>query len=123
MTEDEDSLTIEEVVYICNKAQIENIEVKKNNPFNTKTGDFIDRYDINPNQIKSIINDLTINDYHSGPLQDFNPNNKHPLWVFIKNTLIKNLRIYIYIKIKIIDHKRKIIVYSLHEEGMHNEKK
>lgn len=120
---EEDNLTIEDVVLICNEALEESIEIKESNPFNSKTGDFIDKFDINPDQIVSIINGLTEDDYHSGPLRDYNKNNKHPLWVFIKETLIKNIRIYIYIKIKIINHKRKIIVYSLHEEGMHNEKK
>lgn len=120
---EEDNLTIEEVVLICNEALEESIEIKDSNPFNSKTGDFIDKYDISPSKIVSIINGLTVDDYHSGPLQDYNKNNKHPLWVFIKETLIKNTWIYIYIKIKIINHKRKIIVYSLHEEGMHNEKK
>lgn len=120
---EEDNLTIEEVVLICNEALEESIEIKESNPFNSKTGDFIDKYGISPNQIVSIINGLNVDDYHSGPLQDYNKNNKHPLWVFIKETHIKNIQIYIYIKIKIINHKRKIIVYSLHEEGMHNEKK
>ncbi len=120
---DEDNLTIEEVISICNEASKESIEIKESNPFNSKTGDFIDKYDISPDQVVSIINDLEVNDYHSGPLQDYNKISRHPLWVFIKETLIKNIRIYIYIKIKIINHKRKIIVYSLHEEGMHNEKK
>ena len=123
MTEDEDNLTIEEVIFICNKAPKDNIELKKNNPFNSKTNNFMEKYSIDPDQVVSIINGIKLDDYHSGPLQDYNPNNKHPLWVFIKQIVAKNIKIYIYIKIKIINHKRKIIVYSLHEEGMHNEKK
>ena len=94
---DEDNLTIEEVISICNEASKESIEIKESNPFNSKTGDFIDKYDIRPDQVVSIINDLEVNDYHSGPLQDYNKINRHPLWIFIKETLIKNIRIYIYI--------------------------
>ena len=59
MTEDENNLTVEEVVSICNNAPKDAIEIKEGNPFNSKTDDFIDKYDINPDQIVSIINGLS----------------------------------------------------------------
>ena len=123
MTEDEDNLTIEDVVSVCKNASNETIEIKRTNPFNSKTSDFLEKYELSFDDIVWIVKRIKSCDYHSGPLPDYNPNNKHPLWVFIKDILIKNVRIYIYIKIKIIDHRRKIIVYSLHEEGIHNDKK
>ena len=123
MPEDEDNLTINDVILICKNAKLESIENRTFNSFNTKTTDFIKKYGLSRENIAKIINGLTKDDYHSGPLQDYNPNNKHPLWVFIKEIAIINVRIMIYVKIKIINHRRKIIIYSLHEEGLHDEKK
>ena len=123
MNEHEDNLTIDEVISICRLAKSETIELHKHNPLNTKTRDFIEKYNLTENKIVKIINNLVSEDYHSGPLQDYNPNNKHPLWVFIKQIGITNIKIGVYIKIKIINHRKKIIIYSLHEEGLHNETK
>jgi len=123
MIENEDNLTIDEVISICNNAKLESIEFRVFNSFNTKTEEFLKTYCLNRRDAAEIINGLIVEDYHSGPLPDYNPNNKHPLWVFIKEIGIANIRIVIYIKIKIINHKKKIIIYSLHEEGLHNEKK
>ena len=123
MIEDEDNLTLEEVISICKNTKDEFIELKSENLSYNKTIEFIYKYKLDVAFIQNQIHQLQENDYHSGPLEDFNPNNKHPLWVFIKNIEIINVIVLVYIKIKIIDHKRKIIVYSFHEEGMHNEKK
>ena len=123
MTENEDNLSIQEVVSICQSAKSDFIELHKYNPLNTKTLDFIYKYDISEERITKIINGLTCEDYHSGPLLDYNLSNKHPLWVFIKEIDIINYKIAVYIKIKIINHRKKIIIYSLHEEGLHNETK
>ena len=123
MTENEDNLTVEEVISICRSAKSEMIEHHKFNPLNTKTFDFIKKYDLSEDKIAKIINSLVSEDFHSGPLQDYNINNKHPLWVFIKEIDITNIKIAVYIKIKIINHRKKIIIYSLHEEGLHNETK
>lgn len=123
MIENEDNLTINDVVSICSTAKHEAIEFRIFDSFNSKTTDFVNKYGLTGDNVVKIINNLSSEDYHSGPLIDRNSNNKHPLWVFIKEIGIKNIRITVYIKIKIINHRRKIIIYSLHEEGLHNEKK
>lgn len=122
MIENEDNLTINDVVSICSTAKHESIEFRIFDSFNCKTIDFVSKYGLSRDNVVQIINNLSPEDYHSGPLTDRNSNNKHPLWVFIKEIGIMNVRITVYIKIKIINHRRKIIIYSLHEEGLHNEK-
>ena len=121
MIEDEDNISLEEVITICNKADYSRIEIKDDNLINTKTQEFMFAYNLDGQRIRREIKNLKIEDYHSGPLQDKNPKKKHALWVFLK--YIEGIAIRIYIKIKIINHKTKIIVYSFHEEGLHDEKK
>ena len=121
MIEDEDNISLEEVISICSKTRNNEIEIKHDNLLNKKTADFIEKNGLTLEYIKDEIRQLKKEDYHSGPLEDKNPLNKHPLWVFIKH--IKSVVVLVYIKIKIINHKKKIIVYSFHEEGMHDETK
>ena len=121
MTKGSEVLHLNEVILICNNAKDEWIEIRRSNIENTKTIEFMVNNNLTEKDIFNEIRNLTQTDYHSGPLEDKNSFNKHPLWVFIKQ--IGNLQIKVYIKIKIINHKKKIIVYSFHEEGLHDEKK
>ena len=121
MIKDEDNISLEEVISICNTIKCTSIEIKDNNILNTKTQEFMVKYDLDERRIRFEVKKLKKEDYHSGPLEDKNTRNKHPLWVFLK--YIEGVPVKIYIKIKIINHKRKIIVYSFHEEGLHNEAK
>ena len=121
MTEDSEVVTLDEVISICQKVKDENIEIRRSNLENTKTIEFMANNSLIDKDIFAEIRKLTKDDYHSGPLQDKNLLNKHPLWVFIKQ--IQKVKVLVYIKIKIINHKRKVIVYSFHEEGLHDEKK
>ena len=118
---DEDKLTIQEVVDICQTTRNDNIEIRDDNLLNTKTTDFMDKYEFLEDDIRDEIHRLEIKDYHSGPLEDKNTHNKHPVWVFMKT--LNRIKVLVYIKIKIINHKRKIILYSFHEEGLHDENK
>ncbi len=118
---EEDNISIDEVIQICKSVKFENIEIKDDNILNQKTSDFMAEHSFTPDDVRREIKKLTVRDYHAGPCEDKNSFNNHPVWIFIKN--INRVKILVYIKIKIINHKRKIIVYSFHEEGLHDEKK
>ena len=118
---DKENLSLDEVINVCKTILAKNIEIRKDNLINHKTSNFMEKYDFFEEDVKREIKNLTKYDYHQGPLKDRNVNNKHPLWVFIKH--IGTIKVVVYIKIKIINHRRKIIVYSFHEEGLHDESK
>ena len=111
----EDNLSLEEVLEICENIRNENVEIIKDNLIRPKTVEFLEKYEIDDDYVKDIVRSLNRNDYYQGPVEDTNLKYVHPFWIFIK--LINKLEIKVYIKIKIINHKRKIIVFSIHEEG------
>ena len=111
----EDNLSLEEVLEICRKAEYNNIEVLYNDVLRPKTFEFLTKYDFDIATVKQIIKNLTKEDYQKGPVEDYNPNYKHPFWIFTKH--LESIDVEVYIKIKIINHKRKIIVFSFHKEG------
>ena len=121
MLEDEDNISLEEVISICNKIKKDRLEIREDNIGNLKTKEFLWKYGFNESRVYDEIRNLKIEDYHAGPVEDKNPHNKHSLWIFLK--YIEGIPVQIYIKIKIINHKTKIIVYSFHEEGLYDEKK
>lgn len=116
--DEEDNISLDEVVEICHKTKNENIQIRNNDP-KMKTYMFLLNHNLIEDDIRKEIKNLSKADYYKGPCEDKNPNHKHPVWIFIKT--INNLKCLVYIKIKIINHKRTIIVYSFHEEGMHDE--
>ncbi|MBR4377514.1 MAG: type II toxin-antitoxin system MqsR family toxin [Bacilli bacterium] len=111
----DDCLTLSEVLRVCRNIKNTNIEIMRDNLIRPKTVEFLENYEIDDDRVKEIIKNLDKEDYYQGPVEDINPKFAHPFWIFIKK--ISNLRIKVYIKIKIINHKRKIIVFSIHEEG------
>ena len=111
----EDNLTIEEVLEICKTIKEENIEVDVNPLTRPKNATFMYKYHLKREDVRQLIRELTSDDYVEGPIEDNNPNYKHPFWVFIK--YIDRIAVKVYIKIKIFNHKRKINVFSIHEEG------
>ena len=113
----EDNIPLNEVIRICNTIKYSNIEIAKDPIERPKTAEFIAKYELLDDDIKDIIHNLKIDDYHSGPDEDDNPKYKKPVWIFIK--YVDSIQVKIYIKIKIINKKRKVFVFSIHEEGQH----
>lgn len=87
-----------------NEENIQFVQRDKNVEFQTK-------FEISETQLKREIKSLNSSDYCDGPLDDYDTNRKHPVWVFKK--YVQN--IYCYIKIKIINHGKIVIVISFHE--------
>lgn len=108
----DDNLSLEEVLKICKTIKKENIEININRPKNLE---FIQKFNLVASDIIQIIRDLNKEDYNKGPVEDDNPKYKHPFWIFIK--YVGDIKVVVYIKIKIFNHKRKINVFSIHEEG------
>ena len=115
----EDNISPAEAIRICNSVKYENIEIDVDPIERPKTVDFLDRYELMEDDVRDIIHGLTINDYHDGPVEDTNPKFSKPLWVFIK--YINEIQIRVYIKIKIINNRRKVFVFSIHEEGLYGD--
>ena len=112
----EDSLTLEEVVEICTTISNENIEISKGS-IRPKTEEFLDKFKLTDEDVCEVIKSLEKEDYFAGPIADRNPKYAHPFWIFIKYVDLVKVRVYI--KIKIVNHKRKINVFSIHEEGVY----
>ena len=115
----EDNLSLEEVLEICKSIKEENIEVDLNPITRPKNVAFMYKYRLKREDVRAMIRELASDDYVEGPIEDENPNFKHPFWVFIK--YINKIPVKVYIKIKIFNHKRKINVFSIHEEGEFNQ--
>ena len=114
----EDNLSLEDVINLCQKIDKKNIDVLLDPLIRPKTVNFLAKYKISIDYMKEIIKSISKEDYCKGPVSDSNPKYKHPFWIFIK--YLGDIKINVYIKIKIINHHRKIIVFSFHEEGVYN---
>ena len=104
---DPDNLTIDELIQVIKDLDYEHIQVIDRD----KNKEFRDKYGISMTDAKDIIKCLKKEDLHEGPVDDDNPERKHPIWIFIK--IINSIRCYI--KIKAINKCKVIIVISLHE--------
>lgn len=111
----EDNLSLYEVLEICRIVKEENIEIDTDPITRPKNAEFLDKYALSVEDVRKIIRNLSIIDYIEGPVEDYNPKFKHPFWIFIKN--LNNIKAVVYIKLKIFNHKKKINVFSIHEEG------
>lgn len=114
-TNKEDKITLNEVLKICRTVKDENIEINTDPIIRPKNFEFMQKYDLNGADIRLIIRNLQIEDYREGPVEDDNPKFKHPFWIFIK--YVNDIKVVVYVKIKIFNHKKKINVFSIHEEG------
>lgn len=115
--EDEDNFSKEEAVKLCQT--IENIEVAKDPTERPKTAAFLEKYELLDDDVREIIHSIELSDYVSGPEEDRNPKYKKPVWKF--NKYVNDIKIEVYLKIKFINHKHKIFVFSIHEEGLYDE--
>ena len=104
---DPDNLTIDELIQVLKKIDYEHIQVIDRD----KNKEFRNKYGLSITDTKDMIKQLKIEDLYKGPVEDDNPNRKHPVWIFIKNI---NL-IRCYIKMKVINKCKVIIVISFHE--------
>lgn len=111
----EDNLSLEEVLKICHTVKEENIEINTDPISRPKNLEFQRKFNLKKSDIRLIIRNLKPEDYSEGPVEDDNPKYKHPFWIFIK--YVNDIKVVVYIKIKIFNHKRKINVFSIHEEG------
>ena len=80
----EDDLTLDQVLKICKKVKDENIEVIANPIIRPKTYEFLQKYDLDINDVRQIIRNLSEIDYLKGPVSDDNSTYKHSFWIFIK---------------------------------------
>lgn len=111
----EDDLSLDEVLNICRTVKEKNIEISIDPIKRPKNLEFISKYNLEAADIVAILRNLQREDYREGPVEDDNPKYEHPFWIFIK--YLNEIKVIIYIKIKIFNHNRKINVFSIHEEG------
>ena len=103
--EEKENLTIEEVIKIIEKISYEKMEIYKNPFYAIENIEFMHKYDL----VKS----LTKNDLIKGPVNDHNNEKyKYPCWIFLKH--VRHLKIMVYIKLKVINHKTKVLIYKIH---------
>ncbi|MDD2493493.1 MAG: hypothetical protein WC108_08470 [Bacteroidales bacterium] len=108
----DDNITKEVVVTVCHHIREENVEIIRRD----KNEEFLNKYEYTRWDVQKVLNNLKIADYRAGPEKDRKENLKHPVWIFSKH--LDGIKVDIYIKIKVINRKRKIIVLSFHEEGL-----
>ena len=77
-----------------------------------KTYEFMLFNNITVYDAKEFIRGLNENDYVSGPIPDDNPNRRYPVWVFKK----EGFGFLCYIKVKLINQGRVLILISFHED-------
>mgnify|MGYP003327393041 CR=1 FL=1 len=116
--EKDDVIDIKEVIKLCKNIKNERIEIDLDYYKNLQ---FAIDYGYTPDDIREVIQSLCEKDLHEGPVLDRNSKYKHPFWIFIK--YLGDIKIKVYIKLKIVNHKLKINVFRFHKEGMHNESK
>ena len=105
---DVDSLTLEEVISLVKKSKDENIQILPRE----KNEEFMFANAITQCDAKDFIRSLSASDYIKGPVLDIDPNRKHYLWIFKKYGFEK----YCYIKLKVINGGKVVIVVSFHED-------
>ena len=69
MLEDEDNISLEEVISICNSISYSRIEIRNDNIANTKTREFLWNYNLTEARVRDEIKNLKEEDYHAGPLK------------------------------------------------------
>ena len=105
---DIDILTRDELIDLLSKAKDDNIQLIDRD----KNYDFRTTHNITIDDIKGVIKGLRVEDIVKGPVPDYNANRNHPLWIFKK----LYIGMVVYIKIKVINKGKVIIVISFHED-------
>ncbi|MBO4667580.1 MAG: type II toxin-antitoxin system MqsR family toxin [Bacilli bacterium] len=102
-----DKITIDELITLIGELKQEQFDFVNRD----KNIDFLEKHNLSIENEIEAIKQLNKHDLKEGSVEDDNPNRKHPVWIFIK----KIWNIECYIKIKVINHCRVIIVISFHE--------
>ena len=111
--EEKDNLTIEEVIEIIKNISYERMEIYRDPFYAIENLEFMAKYGFEEDDVKMIVKELTAKDLIKGPVDDYNSEKfMHPCWIFL--TFIKSIKVKVYIKIKIINHKTKVLVYKIH---------
>ena len=111
--EEKENLTIEEVIELIRKINYERMEIYMDPFYAIENITFMHDYDLDVVDVKNIVKELTVDDLIKGPVDDYNSDKFiHPCWIFLK--FVKGLRIKVYIKLKIINHNTKVLIYKIH---------
>jgi len=111
--EEKENLTIEEVIKIIEKISYEKMEIYKDPFYAIESLEFMDKYGLYEQDVKDIVKTLTEKDLIKGPVDDYNNERfKHPCWIFLK--YVKGLKVKVYIKLKILNHKTRLLIYKIH---------
>lgn len=105
---DIDHLSLKQLLQLIKQISPEKIEVVSRG----KNLEFQNRYNLSDLDLIREIKSLQPNDYYDGPIIDDNKERIHPVWIFKKYVR----SIYCYIKLKVINHGRIIIIISFHED-------
>ena len=112
---DDETMTIKEVVSICKKVKLANgslvFDSFGENYVRGKTQQFLDENGMTIYDAESIINSISASDYKEGPVEHYNSKRKHKLWIF--NQKYRNM--VLYIKLLIYNKRRSVAVISLHD--------
>ena len=102
------TLTIEDVLRIVKNADYKNIQIVRR----FKNELFMAKRKICELDIIQAVKELEVTDLIAGPIEDDDANRKHPVWIFKK----KAFKVMCYIKLKVINKNRTVIVISFHED-------
>lgn len=104
----------------CNKELADFLDkVKESNIIfvsRTKNGKTIRKLGLTVEEQEDIIYNLNANDYHSGPLDDYDKSKKEKLWVF--KIVIQKIIVYIKLVIIVRDSKIVCMCISFHEDNI-----
>lgn len=111
--EEKENLTIEEVIELIRKINYERMEIYMDEFYGIENLDFMEKYDLDDLDVKNIVKELTADDLIKGPVDDYNSDKFiYPCWIFLK--FVKGLKIKVYIKLKILNHRTKVLIYKIH---------
>ena len=111
----EDDLTINEVIIVCSKVKLSNgtlsFDSYGSNEFRRSTTEFLQKHQLLHIDAERMINALNEKDLYKGPIEHYNKERKHRLWIFKKK--YKSLKVYI--KLMVYKKGRCVAVISLHD--------
>ena len=113
----EDEMSLEEIIELCSVVHLKDDTLQftgyGSNELRYSTQEFLYEHGLTIEDAEEVINNLTIDDYHEGPLDHYNKNmNKHNLWIFKKVAF----EIPLYIKLFAFNKNKCIAVISFHED-------
>lgn len=111
-----EDMTVERVLEACSKAKLKDgtltFDSFHSNIPRESTQDFMYKKGLILEDLEKTINGLNKDDYYLGPIDDVNTVRSHKLWIFKKI----EYGVRLYIKIKIINKWRCVVVVSFHED-------